>query len=174
MNENAFRMMLYLPAQGASELEATVIEWYVSEGDIFLKGQALAQIDSAKSVFDFESPCAGKVIRRLPMEGDAVLMTEPLLEIETEDEEMKNWIPPAVNASCEEKALQAASAPHKRFEPAQGVVLLGVGGYLPARVVTNAELVRGFPDISADYVYQVTGIQERRWASDDEKPSGMA
>ena len=50
----------------------------------------------------------------------------------------------------------------------------GVGGYLPARVVENAELVRGFPEISEQYVYQVTGIRRRHWASDDERPSDMA
>ncbi|OHB67476.1 MAG: hypothetical protein A2V70_15955 [Planctomycetes bacterium RBG_13_63_9] len=51
---------------------------------------------------------------------------------------------------------------------------MGIGGYLPPRVVTNAELVRRFPEISEQYVYQVTGIRERRWADEKEKPSNMA
>ena len=55
-----------------------------------------------------------------------------------------------------------------------GVVIKGVGGYLPPRVVTNAELVRGFPELTDQYVYEVTGIRQRRWAGDDERPSGMA
>jgi len=41
-------------------------------------------------------------------------------------------------------------------------------------VVTNAELIPAFPGLSNDYIYQVTGIRERRWATDDEKPSDMA
>ena len=41
-------------------------------------------------------------------------------------------------------------------------------------MVTNEELVAEFPEITAEYVYQVTGIRQRRWAGDDEKPSGMA
>ena len=60
------------------------------------KARALAQIDSAKSVFDFESPCDGKVIRRLHIDGETVAMTDPIVEIETSDELMKDWIPPAV------------------------------------------------------------------------------
>ena len=64
-----------------------------------------------------------------------------------------------------------APAANRRSEP---IVFLGFGGYLPERVVTNAELVEEFPEISAEYVYQVTGIRERRWAGEDEKPSGMA
>ena len=49
-----------------------------------------------------------------------------------------------------------------------------MGGYLPSRVVTNAELVKGFPELTDQYVYEVTGIRQRRWADDDERPSGMA
>jgi 3-oxoacyl-[acyl-carrier-protein] synthase-3 len=55
-----------------------------------------------------------------------------------------------------------------------GTVILGVGGYLPERIVTNDELIRDFPGISAEYVYQVTGIRQRRWAAEHEKPSDMA
>jgi 3-oxoacyl-[acyl-carrier-protein] synthase-3 len=174
MDDKTFRMPLYLPAQGASELEATIIEWYVTEGDSFRKGQALAQIDSAKSVFDFESPCDGKVIRRMRLDGETVLITEPILIVETSDEEMKNWIPPAVITQRLEKPMAAAYTSNRGLEAQQGVVILGVGGYLPERVVTNAELVQGFPDISEEYVYQVTGIKERRWAGENEKPSTMA
>jgi 3-oxoacyl-[acyl-carrier-protein] synthase III len=174
MNASVFRMPLYLPAQGASELEATIVQWYVVEGDSFSKGQTLAQIDSAKSVFDFESPCEGKVIRRLHLDGETVPMTEPIVEIETSDEQMKSWIPPAV---ANEQIARVAQRDQPSIPIAHGhqdVVILGMGGYLPERVVTNAELLKNFPDISAEYVYQVTGIRERRWAGEGEKPSTMA
>jgi 3-oxoacyl-(acyl-carrier-protein) synthase III len=174
MNESAFRLSLYLPAQGAAETEATIIEWCISEGDHFEKGQVLAQVDSAKSVFDFEAPCGGRVIRLLHLEGETVSYDAPVMEIETSDQSMKDWIPPAATAA-------EISIPHTLAGPAdasaqlpQAVSILGVGAYLPKRVVTNAELVENFPEISADYVYQVTGVRERRWADKDEKPSDMA
>jgi 3-oxoacyl-(acyl-carrier-protein) synthase III len=173
MDVNPFRMSLYLPAQGASETEATIIEWRVAEGDRFQRGQVLAQIDSAKSVFDFEAPCAGMVIHVLRQEGETLPLAEPLLEIETSDPAMREWIPPA--AGREEAIVHAAAdrtAP-PRFHGGD-VVIQGVGGYLPSRVVTNAELVRGFPELTDQYVYEVTGIRQRRWAEDDERPSGMA
>ncbi len=168
-----FKMPLYLPAQGAAETEATIIEWNVSEGDHFHKGQVLAQVDSAKSVFDFEAPCEGMVIRLLHLEGDTVLLSEPIMEIETSDPAMKDWIPPA--AGIEEMPLSAAWASAVATDgEADGTVILGVGGYLPERVVTNAELVKSFPEISEQYIEQVTGIRERRWADENEKPSNMA
>src|SRR5208283_3072957 len=169
-----FRMPLYLPAQGASETEATIIEWRVADGDHFERGQILAQIDSAKSVFDFEAPCSGRVIRIMRTEGESAPLVEPVLEIETSDVAMKDWIPPA--AGRDEAAAPTASAvlAAARRERGEGVVINGVGGYLPSRVVTNAELVKGFPELTDQYVYEVTGIRQRRWADDDERPSGMA
>ena len=174
-----FRMPLYLPAQAASETEATIIEWRVAEGDRFQRGQILAQIDSAKSVFDFEAPCSGLVIRVLSMEGETISLIEPVLEIETSDAAMREWIPPAAERDPHAVALAAtpsacAGVAATRGDRIEGVVINGVGGYLPSRVVTNAELVKGFPELTDQYVYEVTGIRQRRWADDDERPSGMA
>ncbi len=172
METALFKMPLYLPAQGATEIEATIIEWRVSEGDHFRKGEALVQIDSAKSVFDFEAPCDGLVLRRFHLEGETLPLTEPIMEIETDDPAMRDWIPPA--AAGEHPLAQVEPAAVKPAFGGAPIVLLGFGGYLPERVVTNAELVAEFPEITAEYVYQVTGIRERRWAHDNEKPSAMA
>ncbi len=175
MDATLFKMSLYLPAQGASEIEATIIEWHVAEGDRFAKGQALVQVDSAKSVFDFNAPCDGLVIRRFHLEGETLPIVEPILEIETDDPAMRDWIPPAAAAGDFPVAVAAPAAasppPNRDGRP---IVFLGFGGYLPDRVVTNEELVEGFPEISSEYVYQVTGIRQRRWAAADEKPSDMA
>ena len=174
MEQSPFKLSLYLPAQGAAETEATIIEWYVADCDHFDKGQVLAQIDSAKSVFDFEAPCGGTLIRLLHLEGETVSFREPVMEIETCDSSMKDWIPPA--AENIQADAQPAEMPGVRTTPTNdnGAVLLGVGGYLPDRVVTNAELIKDFPEISEEYIFQVTGIRQRRWAAEDEKPSDMA
>ncbi len=175
MEANPFRLSLYLPAQGASETEATIIEWRVADGDHFQAGQVLAQIDSAKSVFDFEAPCAGQVIHVLRQEGETASLVEPVMEIETSDPAMRDWIPPAAGR---DEGDRARCSPRRTHRPpsvrGDDVVIKGVGGYLPSRVVTNAELVRGFPELTDQYVYDVTGIRQRRWADDDERPSGMA
>src|SRR5580698_2329655 len=129
MEDTPFRMSLYLPAQGASETEATIIEWRVAEGDRFQRGQILAQIDSAKSVFDFEAPCSGMVIRVLPMEGETVPLLEPVLEIETSDAEMREWIPPAAvrdPQGCAPAALPSARAAAAAGNRCAGVVINGV------------------------------------------------
>jgi 3-oxoacyl-[acyl-carrier-protein] synthase-3 len=177
MASDSFRLLLYLPAGGASETEATILQWYKAEGDSFSQGESLAQIDSAKSVFEYEAPCEGKIVRILHRGGETVPMTEAILEIETSDPKMKDWIPPAAAAS-QANATVPSYAPSPAFSgdsaKSDAVSILGLGGYLPERVVTNAELVKNFPELDEDYVYQVTGIRERRWAAADEKPSSMA
>ncbi len=173
MHQAPFRLPLFLPAQGATETEATLLEWKVAEGQRFVKGQVLAEVDSAKSVYDFEAPCDGVVVRLLCNAGETVSLSKPVMEIETSDLAMRDWIPPSAVASplAAVAALPVAAA---IAEPSKAVVMLGVGSYLPARVVTNAELVATCPGISPEYVYRVTGIQQRRWAAEDEKPSDMA
>lgn len=171
--EELFRLPLYLPAQGASETEATIVQWRVADGDSFEKGQVLAQVESVKSVFDFEAPCAGKVVRLFCAAAETVAYNVPVMEIETSDTTVKEWIPPAA-AAADEAWPTPLPAPTAARSGPPGAVLLGVGGYLPERVVTNAELLPPFPSLSSDYIYQVTGIRERRWAREGEKPSDMA
>lgn len=52
-------------------------------------------------------------------------------------------------------------------------VLLGVGAYLPERILTNAELSRRV-DTSDEWIVERTGIRERRIAADGEKTSDLA
>ncbi len=174
MQDDSFRLSLFLPAQAAAETEVTIIEWNVAEGDRFDSGQLLAQVDSAKSVFDFEAPCDGKVIRLLHLEGETLALNEPVMEIETADPAMRDWIPPAPAVAEAERPLSAPRPAMVQAGDPEEVFLRGFGGYLPQRVVTNEELAGQVPSISADYVFQVTGVRQRRWAAEDEKPSDMA
>ncbi|HID75783.1 MAG TPA: beta-ketoacyl-ACP synthase III [Planctomycetaceae bacterium] len=173
MERDRLKIPLYLPAQGAAESEATVVEWYVSEGDSFTRGQPLGQIDSAKSVFDFEAPCDGRVVRMLCAAGDTVSYDQPVMEIETSDQRMGQWIPPAAE-TARTMPMPAPAESQRGASEAGRTVILGVGGYLPSRVVTTSQLVAAFPNLSADYVFQVTGVRQRRWAEEHERPSDMA
>ncbi|MFW6125388.1 MAG: biotin/lipoyl-containing protein [Pirellulales bacterium] len=180
------RMLLRLPAQAAAETEVTVLQWHIAEGDAFETGQPLAEVDSAKSVFDFEAPCHGRVIRLLRPPGEAFDLSQPVAEIETADPAVRDWIPPAAERDPrQEQPLEqqknepaAASRPARRLTPASErdpdrpashrVGLRAVAGYLPRRVVTNEELAERFEDIDAAHIRKVTGMSTRHWARDDE------
>jgi len=51
-------------------------------------------------------------------------------------------------------------------------VIRGVGGYLPARVMTNADLTK-VVDTTDEWIVQRTGIRERHIAADGEKTSDL-
>ncbi len=51
-------------------------------------------------------------------------------------------------------------------------VVTGCGAHLPERVVTNDELARSV-DTSDEWIYERTGIRERRIAAEDEKTSAL-
>ena len=55
----------------------------------------------------------------------------------------------------------------------QRSVILGCGSYLPAQVLTNAELARKV-DTSDEWIVQRTGIHERRIAAPGEVTSDLA
>jgi 3-oxoacyl-[acyl-carrier-protein] synthase III len=60
--------------------------------------------------------------------------------------------------------------------PATGAAnsaILGIGGYRPRRVVTNAEILENI-DSSDEWIQTRSGIKERRWAEEDETVLAMS
>ncbi len=175
MSKELFRTLLYLPSQAAAETEATIIKWYVNPGNSFVKGQALAEVESAKSTFDFEAPCDGMVVTLLFQENCSVPFDSPLIEIDTSDETMKNAIPSVSSKESAPAQMDIGAIEKQKPSPQiRTVSLLGIGTYLPQRIVPNSELLVEHLDINEEYIFGVTGIRERHWAKQGEKPSDMA
>jgi 3-oxoacyl-[acyl-carrier-protein] synthase III len=174
VSNNTFKISLYLPSQAAADTEATITKWNVGTGDAFQKGKVLAEIESAKTSFDFEAPCDGTVVKLFALESETVSYEAPVMEIETSDESMKTAIPSAPSQKTEQIADVEKLVAGTVKNDIKKVSILGIGGYLPERVVTNMELLKEFPNLTDEYMYGVTGIKERRWAKDGEKPSEMA
>jgi 3-oxoacyl-[acyl-carrier-protein] synthase-3 len=176
VSKEFFNTVLYLPAQAAAETEATITRWHVAVGDEFKKGQVLAEVESAKSTFEFEAPCDGTVEKLLFADGASAPIESPVIEISTADSSMKKQIPSAAAAPVAETPKMDVNIIEKqKDEPAvREISLLGIGAYLPERIVKNSELLVDHPDITEDYIFGVTGIRERRWARHGEKPSDMA
>jgi pyruvate/2-oxoglutarate dehydrogenase complex dihydrolipoamide acyltransferase (E2) component len=165
VSNEIFKTVLFLPSQAAAETEAIITKWLVNEGDTFKKGQILAEIESAKSTFEFEAPCDGKVAALLFKEGNSAPFESAVIEIETSDQSLKNAIPSAGAKNTELPKIDMV-VPHAHAHSATSsqkkVSLLGIGSYLPQRVVFNGELLVEHTDITADYIFGVTGINERR------------
>lgn len=85
-----FTIDVPVPSMGATVNELTVISLKTKPGDRVSKGQKIAELESDKSVFDYEAPADGTIIA-LPVQAGDVLQTGALfLRLETSDESLKH------------------------------------------------------------------------------------
>lgn len=79
-----------VPSMGATVSELTVISLKTKPGDRVVKGQKIAELESDKSIFEYEAPADGLVIA-LPVKPGEVLQSGALfLRLETEDVSLKH------------------------------------------------------------------------------------
>lgn len=101
-----------VPSMGATVSELMVIVIKVAVGDKVTKGQRLADLESDKSAFEFESPADGVIHAIMGKPGATMPSGETFLQLETSDEslrhlESKSAVKPAAGAG---PAAHAASA----------------------------------------------------------------
>ena len=89
-----------VPSMGATVNELTVIDIMIEDGQSVTKGEQIAELESDKSVFEFEAPCDGTIRKFLCRAGDIVLSGSPFLRIETTDLSLRHLsVDPAQAAS---------------------------------------------------------------------------
>lgn len=79
-----------IPSMGATVNEITLIDLFCEPGNSVAKGEKLAELESDKSIFDFESPCDGVIRKICCRAGDILKVGTPFLRIETEDPSMSH------------------------------------------------------------------------------------
>jgi 3-oxoacyl-(acyl-carrier-protein) synthase III len=80
-----FLIHIPVPSMGATVSELTVIDLKVGVGDPVQKGRIAAELESDKSVFEWEAPCDG-IVRTLHCRaGDVIRSGDFFISIETED-----------------------------------------------------------------------------------------
>jgi pyruvate/2-oxoglutarate dehydrogenase complex dihydrolipoamide acyltransferase (E2) component len=110
---DSFLIDVPMPSMGATVNELTVITLKTQPGERVTKGQRIADLESDKSVFEFESPCDGTIRAVLARAGDVVPVGTAFLRIETADASLRH---------LESKAGPAAAAPAAAPKPAVALV----------------------------------------------------
>lgn len=95
-----------MPSMGATVNELTVVSLKIQPGEQVKKGQRLAELESDKSIFEFEAPCDGTIKAILARPGDMKPSGEPFLQIETADNSLRH-----LEAKSVVVAPAAAAAP---------------------------------------------------------------
>ena len=71
-----------LPDLGEGLPDATIVEWYVKEGDMIRLDENLVSMETAKAVVDVPSPVSGKVLKLAGGPGDVIVTGTMLAEFE--------------------------------------------------------------------------------------------
>ncbi|GIF05420.1 dihydrolipoamide acetyltransferase family protein [Actinoplanes siamensis] len=70
-----------LPDLGEGLTEAEIVQWLVAEGDVVEVDQAVAEVETAKSVVEVPSPYAGRVATLHAPAGSTLAVGEPLISV---------------------------------------------------------------------------------------------
>ena len=103
-----------VPSMGATVSELTVVSIKTKPGDRVAKGQKIAELESDKSIFEYEAPANGLVIA-LPAQPGEVLQSGALfLRRETDDARLRHLesqagsgVPPVAVAAAPAKSAVA-------------------------------------------------------------------
>ena len=79
-----------MPSMGATVSELTIIKIVVAPGTKVAKGQKLAELESDKSAFDFESPAEGTITTVSGKPGEVKSSGQSLFRMETADLTLKH------------------------------------------------------------------------------------
>lgn len=87
-----FVVTIPMPFTGESIVDGILVSWMIKPGDVVEKGQFVAEIETEKSVWEFESPCAGEVVSLKAESGDVVDVKAPLFDIRTSDANVRHLL----------------------------------------------------------------------------------
>jgi pyruvate/2-oxoglutarate dehydrogenase complex dihydrolipoamide acyltransferase (E2) component len=87
---DTFLIDVPMPSMGATVNELTVVTLKIQPGARVAKGQKLGELESDKSIFEFESPCDGTVRAIHAHPGDARPSGSIFLQIETSDASLQH------------------------------------------------------------------------------------
>lgn len=85
-----FTIDVPMPSMGATVSELTIVNIVVAPGAKVAKGQKLAELESDKSAFDFESPADGTILAVHGNKGDVKSSGQTLFRMETADPSLQH------------------------------------------------------------------------------------
>ncbi|MEE2815939.1 MAG: biotin/lipoyl-containing protein, partial [Actinomycetota bacterium] len=112
-----------LPDLGEGLTEAGLVQWLVQVGDTITTDQAIAEVETAKSIVELPSPFAGVVTALHGEAGDVIAVGAPMLEVADgiSDEAVAGAQPDGAQSDAEKDAYRTEE------RAGSGNVLIGYG-----------------------------------------------
>lgn len=125
-----------VPSMGATVSELVVINLKVAPGDRVTKGQKIAELESEKSVFDYEAPGDGKVVALEAKPGQSLVPGTLFLRLETSDGSLRHL--ESKGAAAGAASPFSASGPKTLVWTPKATKLAQEAGLDPAKVTDIA------------------------------------
>jgi pyruvate dehydrogenase E2 component (dihydrolipoamide acetyltransferase) len=102
-----------LPDIGEGLVEAEIVRWHVTVGDVVTEEQVLVEVETAKAVVELPSPYAGTILRLAAGEGETIAVGDMLVVIGEADEVApERPLPPAASPAPSPDAAAAPGTAH--------------------------------------------------------------
>ena len=151
------RFVFKLPDVGEGTAEAEVVAWHAAVGDVVDEDAPLVDVMTDKATVEITSPVRGKVLSLAAQAGEMATVGAPLVELETEDEEIAEAVAevmplhsapaPKVEAEAEPEPEAAPKSPGAQAAPAVraraeklGLDLAAIRGSGPRGRITHEDL----------------------------------
>lgn len=108
---SSFTIDVPMPSMGATVSELTIVNIVVAPGAKVAKGQKLAELESDKSAFDFESPADGTILAVHGNKGDVKSSGQTLFRMETSDQSLQHLAIATAKHDAEVAAHTSPAAP---------------------------------------------------------------
>ena len=108
---SSFTIDVPMPSMGATVSELTIVNVVVTSGAKVAKGQKLAELESDKSAFDFESPADGTILAVHGQAGDVKKSGDTLFRMETVDQSLQHLAVATAKHDAEVASHTAHAAP---------------------------------------------------------------
>jgi 2-oxoisovalerate dehydrogenase E1 component len=164
--------LFMVEAVGSSPSDESVImvECRVAPGATVREGDLLGSFETAKALLDLECPVNGTIEQVFVQPGESVKIGAPLVSVRLLDARAQtsrqvivdNPGIPTLRRRPSPAAAEGSVTPVRSQRAALPVGISAIGVALGSRIVENDELVRGFPDKTAQDVVRLTGIERRR------------
>lgn len=83
---------LAMPQPGETITDGVVIRWLKKEGDIIKEKDPVVELETAKAIYEFESPLAGKLLKILVQENETQQVGKSLAIVECSDVDAKKYL----------------------------------------------------------------------------------
>ena len=109
------KYVMKMPDVGEGVVEAEVVEWLVTPGDVVGEDQHIVDVMTDKATMEITSPVSGKVVAVYGDPGDMLAVGAELIEFSTETESREDISNQTIEVACTEDspalALVAPESP---------------------------------------------------------------